>query len=212
MSVLVGKAAPDFSATAVMGDNSFNETFNLYDYLGIHRDAHGKVTKAGKKGVLFFWPLDFTFVCPSEIIAFNNRVHEFTTRGAEVVGVSVDSQFTHFAWKQTPIEKGGIGPVQFPLVADLTKSIARSYDVLLNEAVAFRGTFLIDGHGIVRHQVINDLPLGRNVDEAIRMLDALNFHEKHGEVCPANWNRGDEGMKTTAEGVASYLKKHASKL
>jgi peroxiredoxin 2/4 len=212
MAVLVGKTAPDFTATAVMADNSFNDKFNLFEYLGIKRDASGKVTKQGKKGVLFFWPLDFTFVCPSEIIAFSNRVKEFKTRGAEVIGVSVDSHFTHFAWKQTPVEKGGIGNVQFPLVADLTKSIARNYDVLLGDAVAFRGTFLIDGNGVVRHQVVNDLPLGRNVDEAIRMVDALNFHEENGEVCPAGWNRGDEGMKANAEGVAKYLKKHASKL
>jgi len=212
MSVLVGKPAPDFKATAVMADNSFNESFGLYDFLGIKRDASGKVTKQGKKGVLFFWPLDFTFVCPSEIIAFGNRAKEFKARGAEVIGVSVDSQFTHFAWKETPVEKGGIGNVGFPLVADLTKSIARNYDVLLNDAVAFRGTFLIDGSGIVQHQVVNNLPLGRNVDEAIRMVDALNFHEEHGEVCPANWSRGGEGMKADAAGVAKYLKKHAANI
>lgn len=212
MAVLVGKQAPDFTATAVMPDNSFNEKFNLFDYLGIKRDASGQVTKQGKKGVLFFWPLDFTFVCPSEIIAFGNRVKEFKARGAEVIGVSVDSHFTHFAWKQTAVENGGIGNVGFPLVADLTKSIARNYDVLLNEAVAFRGTFLIDGNGVVRNQVVNDLPLGRNVDETIRMVDALNFHEEHGEVCPANWNRGDEGMKADAAGVAKYLKKHAANI
>jgi peroxiredoxin (alkyl hydroperoxide reductase subunit C) len=212
MAVLVGKDAPDFTATAVMPDNSFNEKFNLYTYLGIKRDAQGKVTKAGKKGIVFFWPLDFTFVCPSEIIAFHNRVKEFKSRGAEIIGVSVDSHFTHFAWKQTAIEKGGIGNIQFPLVADITKSIARDYDVLLGDAVAFRGTFMIDGHGKIRHQVVNDLPLGRNVDEAIRMLDALNFHEENGEVCPAGWNRGDDGMNATAEGVSKYLKKHAAKL
>ena len=212
MAVLVGKQAPDFKATAVMADNSFNESFGLYDYLGIKSDKDGKVTKHGKKGVLFFWPLDFTFVCPSEIIAFSNRAKEFKSRGAEVIGISVDSHFTHFAWKQTPVEKGGIGNVEFPLVADLTKSIARHYDVLKDDAVAFRGTFLLDGNGLVRHQLINDLPLGRNVDEAIRMLDALNFHEEHGEVCPAGWNRGDDGMKADAEGVAKYLKKHASNL
>ena len=212
MAVLVGKTAPDFTATAVMADNSFHEKFNLFEHLGIKRDKEGKVTKAGKKGVLFFWPLDFTFVCPSEIIAFGNRVKEFKARGAEVIGVSVDSHYSHFAWKNTPVEKGGIGNVAFPLVADLTKSIARDYDVLLGDAVAFRGTFLIDGKGIVQHQVINNLPLGRNVDEAIRMVDALNFHEENGEVCPANWNRGDEGMKASAEGVAKYLKKHAAKI
>lgn len=212
MSVLVGKPAPDFTAKAVLEDNSFDESFNLYNYLGIKKDASGKVTKKGKIGVLFFYPLDFTFVCPSEIIAFNNRLKEFKLRKAEVIAVSVDSHFTHLAWKQTPIEKGGIGNVQFPMVADLTKSIARDYDVLLGDAVSFRGTFLIDGNGTVRHQVVNDLPLGRNVDEAIRMVDALQFHEEHGEVCPAGWERGDEGMKATASGVASYLKSNAKKL
>lgn len=212
MSVLVGKQAPDFTAKAVMPDNSFEENFNLLSYLGIKKDASGKVTKKGKVGVLFFYPLDFTFVCPSEIIAFNNRLKEFKLRKAEVIAVSVDSHFTHLAWKQTPVEKGGIGNVQFPMVADLTKSIARDYDVLLGDAVSFRGTFLIDGNGVVRHQVINDLPLGRNVDEALRMVDALQFHEEHGEVCPAGWERGDEGMKATASGVASYLKSNAKKL
>jgi peroxiredoxin (alkyl hydroperoxide reductase subunit C) len=212
MSVLVGKQAPDFTAKAVLADGSFDENFNLYNYLGIKKDASGKVTKKGKIGVLFFWPLDFTFVCPSEIIAFNNRIKEFKLRKTEVIGVSVDSHFTHLAWKQTPVEKGGIGDIQFPMVADLTKSIARNYDVLLGDAVAFRGTFMIDGNGVVRHQVVNDLPLGRNVDEALRMVDALQFHEEHGEVCPAGWNRGDEGMKANAAGVAKYLKGHAKKL
>jgi len=212
MSVLVGKNAPDFTAKAVMGDNSIEENFNLLSYLGIKKDANGKVVKKGKIGVLFFYPLDFTFVCPSEIIAFDNRLKEFKLRKAEVIAVSVDSHFTHLAWKNTPVEKGGIGNVQFPMVADLTKSIARSYDVLLGDAVAFRGTFMIDGNGVVRHQVVNDLPLGRNVDEAIRMVDALQFHEEHGEVCPAGWERGDEGMKANSEGVAKYLKKNASKL
>ncbi|MDX2073084.1 MAG: peroxiredoxin [Alphaproteobacteria bacterium] len=212
MSVLVGTPAPDFTAKAIMGDNSINESFNLLSHLGIKKDANGKVTKQGKTGVLFFWPLDFTFVCPSEIIAFNNRLKEFKLRKTEVIGCSVDSHFTHLAWKQTPIEKGGIGNVQFPMVADLTKSIARDYDVLLGDAVAFRGTFLIDGNGVVRHQVVNDLPLGRNVDEALRMVDALQFFEEHGEVCPAGWERGDDGMKADAAGVASYLKKNATKL
>ena len=200
MSVLVGKEAPDFTAKAVMPDNSINDKFNLRTHI------------KGKVGIVFFWPLDFTFVCPSEIIAFDNRVKEFKSRGAEVIGVSVDSHFTHLAWKNTPVNNGGIGNVQFPMVADLTKSIARSYDVLLADEVAFRGTFMIDKKGIVRHQVINDLPLGRNVDEAIRMLDALNFVEEHGEVCPANWKRGEEGMKPTGEGVATYLKKHAANI
>ena len=200
MSVLVGKEAPDFTATTVMPDNSFDEAFNLKTY--------GK----GKNIVLFFYPLDFTFVCPSEIIAFNNRINEFKSRNTEVVAVSVDSHFTHLAWKQTPVEKGGIGNVQFPMVADLTKSIARDYDVLTGDAVAFRGTFLIDKEGIVRHQIVNDLPLGRNVDEAIRMVDALAFHEEHGEVCPAGWERGNDGMKPDAGGVASYLEKNAANL
>lgn len=212
MAVLVGKPAPDFTAKAVMPDNEFDEHFNLSKYLGITRDKDGNVTKKGKVGVLFFYPLDFTFVCPSEIIAFNNRVKEFKLRKTEVIAVSVDSHFTHLAWKQTPIEKGGIGNVQFPMVADLTKQIARDYDVLVSDAVAFRGTFLIDGSGIVRHQVVNDLPLGRNVDEALRMVDALQFFEEHGEVCPAGWERGDEGMKADASGVASYLKKNAANL
>jgi peroxiredoxin 2/4 len=200
MSVLVGKQAPDFTAKAVMPDNSINENFNLKSYL------------KGKYGVVFFWPLDFTFVCPSEIIAFHNRIKEFKDRGTEVVGISVDSHFTHLAWKNTPVEKGGIGNVQYPLVADLTKQIARDYDVLLGDAVAFRGTFLIDKDFKVRHQIVNDLPLGRNIDEAIRMVDALKFHEEHGEVCPAGWNKGSEGMKADAEGVAGYLKKFATKL
>jgi peroxiredoxin (alkyl hydroperoxide reductase subunit C) len=200
MSVLVGKAAPDFTAKAIMPDNSINENFNLHSYI------------KGKIGILFFYPLDFTFVCPSEIIAFDNRVEEFKSRGAEVIGVSVDSHFTHLAWKNTPVDKGGIGNINFPLVADLTKSIARDYDVLLGDAVAFRGTFMIDKNGVVRHQIVNDLPLGRNVDEAIRMVDALKFHEEHGEVCPAGWRKGEEGMKPTAEGVASYLQKKAANL
>lgn len=212
MSVLVGKQAPDFTAKAVMGDNSIEENFNLLSYLGVKKDASGKVTKKGKVGVLFFYPLDFTFVCPSEIIAFNNRIKEFKLRKAEVIAVSVDSHFTHLAWKNTPVEKGGIGNVQFPMVADLTKSISRDYDVLVGGAVSFRGTFLIDGNGVVRHQLVNDLPLGRNVDEALRMVDALQFFEEHGEVCPAGWNRGDEGMKADAAGVAKYLKKNAGKL
>ncbi len=200
MAVLVGKEAPDFTANAVLADNTIKADFNLKTHL------------KGKYGVLFFYPLDFTFVCPSEIIAFDNRVEEFKKRGAEIIGVSVDSQYTHYAWKNTPVEKGGIGNIRFPLVADLTKSIARDYDVLVNNAVAFRGTFLIDKKGVVRHQIVNDLPLGRDADEAIRILDALIFHEEHGEVCPANWKKGATGMKPNAEGVASYLKENAKAL
>ena len=196
MTTLVTKEAPDFTAVAVMGDNSFNEGFKLSDL-------------RGKYAVLFFYPLDFTFVCPSEIIAFDKAYKKFQAKNCEVVGVSVDSQFSHFAWKNTPVDRGGIGQVKFPLVADLSKQISRDYGVLLNDAVALRGLFLIDKEGVVRHAVINDLGLGRNVDEALRMLDALQFTEKHGEVCPANWHEGDEAMKPTADGVAKYLAKHA---
>jgi peroxiredoxin (alkyl hydroperoxide reductase subunit C) len=195
MSTLVTKEAPDFTAQAVLPNNAIGEL------------TLSKLR--GKYVVLFFYPLDFTFVCPSEIIAFDKALNKFKERNAEVLGVSVDSQFSHFAWKNTPREHGGIGNVQFPLVADMTKEIARSYGVLVNESVALRGLFLIDKQGIVRHALINDLPLGRNVDEALRVLDALQFTEKHGEVCPANWHAGEEGMKPTADGVASYLAKHA---
>lgn len=200
MANLVGVKAPDFTAKAVMPDNDINESFSLHSYLN------------GDMGILFFYPLDFTFVCPSEIISFNNKLAEFAAKGVKLIGVSVDSQFTHLAWKNTPVEHGGIGNIQFPLVADLSKQIARDYDVLLNEEVALRGTFLIDRHGNVRHQVVNDLPLGRNVNEALRMVDALLFHEKHGEVCPAGWNKGDEGIKPTSEGVAHYLTSYSENL
>jgi peroxiredoxin (alkyl hydroperoxide reductase subunit C) len=191
MSYLVTKPAPDFEAQAVMSDNSFVE-LKLSDY-------------RGKYVVLFFYPLDFTFVCPSEIIAFNKALPQFHKQDAEVIGVSVDSHFTHLAWKNTPPNQGGIGKINYPLVADLNKNIARDYGVLVNDSVALRGLFLIDKEGIIRHAVINDLSLGRNVDEALRMLDALQFTEKYGEVCPANWREGDEAMKPTAEGVAEYL-------
>lgn len=195
MSYLVTKEAPDFTAQAVMPDNSFAD-LKLSDY-------------RGKYVVLFFYPLDFTFVCPSEIIAFDKALAEFKKRNTELIGVSVDSQFTHLAWKNTARQDGGIGPINYPLVADLNKSIARQYGVLFDDSVALRGLFLIDKEGIVRHAVVNDLSLGRNVDEALRMVDALQFTEAHGEVCPANWKAGDEAMKPTAEGVADYLAKHA---
>jgi len=198
--MIVTNKAPDFTAAAVLGNNQIVEDFNLMENLG------------EKGAVLFFYPLDFTFVCPSELIAFDHRLDEFTSRGINVIGVSVDSQFSHFAWKETPIEKGGIGQVRYPLVADITKQIARDYDVLLDEAVALRGSFLIDADGTVRHAVINDLPLGRNIDEMIRMVDAMLFTNEHGEVCPAGWSKGDEGMKADSEGVAEYLAKHADKL
>ena len=195
MSSLVTKEAPDFTAQAVNPDNSISD-FTLSSL-------------RGKYVVLFFYPLDFTFVCPSEIIAFDKKVKEFKDRNAELVGVSVDSQYTHYAWRQTPPKKGGIGEISYPLVADLDKNIAREYGVLLDESVALRGLFLIDTHGVVRHQLVNDLPLGRSVDEAIRVLDALQFVEEHGEVCPANWKQGEEAMKPTAEGVAEYLEKNS---
>lgn len=195
MAVLVTKEAPDFTAQAVMPDNSIGE-LKLSSY-------------RGKYVVLLFYPLDFTFVCPSEIIAFDKAVKRFKDKNAVVLGISVDSQFTHYNWRMTPRNKGGIGEIQFPLVADLDKKISRDYDVLLNDAVALRGLFLIDTHGVVRHQLVNDLPIGRSVDEILRTLDALQYTEEHGEVCPANWKEGDEAMRPTAEGVASYLSKHA---
>jgi peroxiredoxin (alkyl hydroperoxide reductase subunit C) len=195
MSSLVTKEAPGFTANAVMPDNSFKE-ISLADYRGKHV-------------LLYFYPLDFTFVCPTEIIAFDKKLDEFRDRECEVIGVSVDSEYSHWAWKNTPLDKGGIGNVQYPLVADITKQISRDYGVLINDAVALRGLFLIDKEGVIRHAVINDLALGRSVDEALRMVDALQFFEKHGEVCPANWHKGDEAMEATAEGVAGYLAKHA---
>jgi peroxiredoxin (alkyl hydroperoxide reductase subunit C) len=197
MCNLVTQDAPDFAAQAVMPDNSFAE-LKLSSY-------------RGKYVVLFFYPLDFTFVCPSEIIAFDAALAKFEKKNCQVLGVSVDSHFTHLAWKNTPRKEGGIGPIKFPLVSDLDKSISRKYGVLLEAGIALRGLFLIDKQGKVRHLLVNDLPLGRSVEEALRMLDALQFHEEHGEVCPANWHAGEEAMKPTAAGVASYLAKHASK-
>lgn len=196
MSFLVTKEAPDFTAEAVMPDNSIAE-LTLSSY-------------RGKYVVLFFYPLDFTFVCPSEIIAFDKDLAKFKSKNAEVIGVSVDSPYTHHAWKNTPRDKGGIGQINYPLVADLKKDISRDYGVLFDNSVSLRGLFLIDKEGIVRHALVNDLSLGRSVDEALRILDALQFTEEHGEVCPANWHKGDEAMKPTAEGVAEYLAKHTS--
>ena len=191
--MLVTKKAPDFTATTVLGNNEIVEDFNLYEDFG----ENGTV--------LYFYPLDFTFVCPSEIIAFSKRVSDFKERGVNVIGVSVDSQFSHFAWRETPVNQGGIGKISFPLVADLTKEISKSYDVLLDGGVALRGSFLIDANGTVRHAVVNDLPLGRNVDEMLRMIDAQQFTDEFGEVCPAGWQKGDEGMKADTDGVAEYL-------
>lgn len=201
MAVLVGREAPDFTANAVLGDGTIVPDFNL------------KKRTEGKYAVLFFYPLDFTFVCPSELIAFDHRLEEFKSRNVEVIGCSIDSHFTHNAWRNTPINNGGIGAVGYPLVADLTHAICKAYDVETpNGAVAFRGSFLIDKKGVVRHQVVNDLPLGRNIDEMLRMIDALQFTEEHGEVCPAGWNKGKAGMKGSTAGVAEYLAQHASEL
>jgi len=194
--VKVQQKAPDFTATAVMPDGSFNEKFQLSDY-------------EGKYVLLYFYPLDFTFVCPSEILAFDKKLEEFKSRDCEVIGVSVDSHFTHWAWRNTPVEKGGIGNIRYPLVSDLTKKISRDYGVLINDAVALRGLFIMDKNLIVRHMLINDLPIGRSVDEAIRILDAIQYHEEHGEVCPANWKKGEKAMKPDAKGVAEYLSKYA---
>ena len=201
MSVLVGRAAPDFTAAAVLGSGEIVDSFNLAEAI------------KGKKAVVFFYPLDFTFVCPSELLAFDHRMEEFKSRGVEVIGVSIDSQFSHNAWRNTAVNDGGIGQVQYTLVADVNHEICKAYDVEHPEAgVAFRASFLIDEEGSVRHQVVNDLPLGRNVDEMIRMIDALQFHQEHGEVCPAGWNKGDKGMTATTEGVAAYLTDNADKL
>ena len=200
MAVLVGKAAPNFTAAAVMGSNSIKEDFNLLEHI------------KGKYAVLFFYPLDFTFVCPSELIAFDHRLAEFNKRGVEVVGVSIDSHFTHLAWKNTPVNQGGIGKVGYPLVADIKHEICKAYDVEADGGVAYRGSFLIDKVGVVRHQIVNDLPLGRDIDEMLRMVDALQFFEEHGEVCPAGWSKGKAGMDASPEGVAKYLASHASEL
>ena len=200
MSVLVGKQAPDFTVPAVLADGQIVDAFSFSE------------ATRGKYAVVFFYPLDFTFVCPSELIAFDHRIDEFKSRGVEVVGVSIDSHFTHNAWRNTPVNQGGIGPVRYTLAADITHSICKDYDVESAIGVAFRGSFLIDKNGVVRHQVVNDLPLGRNVDEMLRMIDALQFHEEHGEVCPAGWNKGDSGMNASPAGVAEYLSKNADKL
>lgn len=200
MAVLVGKSAPDFTAVAVMGNNDINENFNLKKHID------------GKYAVIFFYPLDFTFVCPSELIAFDHRLGEFKKRQTEVIGISIDSQFTHMAWKNTAIDKGGIGQVQYPLIADIKHQICQAYDVEHSDGVAFRGSFLIDRAGIVRHQVVNDLPLGRDIDEMLRMVDALQFTEQHGEVCPAGWSKGKPGMDASTKGVAKYLAEHAKAL
>ncbi|HBC57952.1 MAG TPA: alkyl hydroperoxide reductase [Gammaproteobacteria bacterium] len=201
MTMLVGRKAPEFDAPAVLGNGEIVDNFSLSSAI------------KGKYGVLFFYPLDFTFVCPSELLAFDHRIEEFEKRQVQVIGVSIDSHFTHNAWRNTPVQKGGIGPVRYPLVADMNHRICRSYGVETPDGgVAFRGSFLIDKQGMVRHQVVNDLPLGRNVDEMLRMVDALQFTEEHGEVCPAGWKEGDSGMNASPQGVADYLAKHGEKL
>lgn len=199
MSVLVTRKAPDFTAPAVMPDGTIEERFNLSSLRGSYV-------------VLFFWPLDFTFVCPTEIVAHDRRLAQFRERGVQVVGVSIDSQFTHFAWRNTPMAEGGIGPVQFPMVADVKHEITRAYGIEHPDGVALRASFLIDKEGVVQHQVVNNLPLGRDVDEMLRVVDALQFFEQHGEVCPAGWHKGDAGMKPTAEGVSDYLATHGKKI
>lgn len=193
MGVLVGKPAPDFTATAVVDGAEFNENFKLSDH-------------KGKYVLLFFYPLDFTFVCPTELHAFQEKLESFKKMNCEVIGCSIDSQFSHLAWLNTPKSEGGIQGVTYPIVADTTKAIARDYDVLIYEAgIAYRGAFLIDREGIVRHQTVNDLPLGRNVDEMLRLLEALQFTEEHGEVCPANWKKGEKAMKPDQGGLKSYF-------
>lgn len=199
--VLVTRQAPDFTSSAVLGNGEIVNNFNFKKHVN------------GKAAVLFFYPLDFTFVCPSELIAFDHRYEEFKKRGVEVVGVSIDSEFTHNAWRNTPTENGGIGAVKYALAADVKHDIAKAYGIEHpEEGVALRASFLIDKNGVVRHQIVNDLPLGRNIDEMLRMVDALQFHEEHGEVCPAQWEKGKEGMKDSPEGVAKYLKQNADKL
>tara|TARA_R110002110_G_scaffold166602_2_gene367351 strand:- start:109892 stop:110497 length:606 start_codon:yes stop_codon:yes gene_type:complete len=201
MTVLVTRKAPDFVSAAVLANGEIKNDFKLSSEI------------KGKYGLVFFYPLDFTFVCPSELIALNNRIAQFKEKNVEVIGVSIDSQFTHNAWRNTARNDGGIGKLDYTLVADVNHAICQAYGVEHPEAgVAFRATFLIDKEGVVRSQVVNDLPLGRNMDELLRVVDALQFHEEHGEVCPAGWQKGDEGMKATSEGVASYLEGHQGKL
>lgn len=200
MSILVGRAAPDFRAPAVLGNGEIVDEFHFAE------------TCAGSYALLVFYPLDFTFVCPSELIALQHRLAAFKERDVLVVGVSVDSHYTHHAWRQTPLERGGIGELGYPLVADISHRICRDYGVEAEAGVALRATFLIDRAGTVRHQVVNDLPLGRSMDEALRMVDALRHVEEHGEVCPAGWQVGKAAMKTSPQGVAEFLAAHATSL
>jgi len=201
MSILVGRQVPDFTAAAVMENGDIKANFHLMEAI------------KNKYGVVFFYPLDFTFVCPSELIALNNRIEEFKQRNTVVIGVSIDSQFSHSAWRKTPVAQGGIGEVNYPLVADVNHHICQAFGIEHPTAhIALRGAFLIDKQGVVRSQIVNDLPLGRNVDELLRLIDALQFHEKHGEVCPAGWTKGSIAIKPTAEGIAAYLAQEATSL
>lgn len=199
--VLVGRQAPDFTAAAVLGNGEIIEQFNLAEYT------------RGRKAVVFFYPLDFTFVCPSELIAFDKRLSKFEDKGTVVIGVSIDSQFSHHAWRKLSVDDGGIGEVKYPLVADVKHEICQAYGIEHPEAgVAFRASFLIDEEGVVRHQIVNDLPLGRNIDEMLRLIDALTFHQEHGEVCPAQWEQGKAGMDASPKGVAAYLSQYNNEL
>jgi len=200
MQVFVGKVAPNFTAKVVMADNRIEPEFNLKNYVKSH------------KCVLFFYPLDFTFVCPSEIIAFNNRLGDFNERNVKIIAVSVDSHFAHLAWKNTSYNKGGIGNIKIPMVSDMNKNISSSYNVLNEDGISLRGTFIIDEEFIVRHILVNDLPLGRNVDETLRIIDAIEYHSLHGEVCPAGWRKGDEAISPSHKGIADYLASNADKL
>lgn len=200
-TVLVGRKAPDFCVPAVLGNGEIVNNYRLFDAI------------KGKYGLVFFYPLDFTFVCPSELIALDNRIEEFQQRGVEVIAVSIDSQFTHNAWRNTPVDKGGIGKVRYTMVADINHTICQEYGVEHPEAgVALRGAFIIDRQGLVRSQIVNDLPLGRNMGEIIRLIEALQFHEENGEVCPANWNKGKAAIKASPEGIAKYLAENAEGL
>jgi peroxiredoxin 2/4 len=200
MGVLVGKPAPDFNVAAVLGSGEIVDSYKRSEAM------------AGKYGLVFFYPLDFTFVCPSELIALDHRMDKFRELGVEVVAVSIDSQFTHNAWRNTSVNNGGIGLVSYTMAADINHDICRAYDVQSAGGVAFRGAFIIDRNGVVRAQLVNDLPLGRNVDELIRLVEALQFTDEHGEVCPAGWNKGDKGMNASPAGVAAYLAENADAL
>ncbi|CRK85578.1 Alkyl hydroperoxide reductase subunit C [Candidatus Providencia siddallii] len=199
--VLVTSQAPDFTAAGVLSNGEIINNFNLKKYMN------------GRAYVIFFWPMNFTFVCPSELIAFNNRYEEFKNRDVEIIGISLDSEFAHSVWRKTPISNGGIGEIKYPMIADIKHEIMKSYGIEHpKEGVALRASFLVDKKGIVRHQVVNDLPFGRNIDEILRMIDALQFYEKKGEVCPAQWKKGEKGIKTTSKGISDFLIKNADKL